>query len=533
MRVWTPARLPLTALAIASASFSGTAATAQPVATRLKKDRSMAASQIAKMLRTGHAMILASVTVRGRLELTHVGTVRQPFKCRDCTFPRGLDAADVIFERTVDLSGSRIRGPADFGGATFEGPALFTAAPHPAEFARRVNFRLAVFEDLATFDQATFHKLARFNLTRFRGEASFASSTFANVTFSGAALGGGAIFDSTTFDSHADFERTTFGAVDFRGASFGSRAVFASATFGGAADYGDATFYRGAVFDEAQFGSGAAFVGTEFDGPVLVASFERAGAAGSLDFSFAQFKPDLEPTTDADADRDRQDQPLPALSFSELVSGGTVSFSSASFPPGFSIAMNRILAKNLVLGVADASRVDDAGDKKMLNRRHVLELIESSAKARDDLLVANDADYELHVIAARNYGLVHRIFDVVVYRWIAGYFVRPLRPLVTLVLLALVLAAARLFRHRAPPRPHARRRHRRFHGFGRRSFAVLVNEFLDALTRILPQRRTDESPTARLGHRIEAVTYRVLLACALIGLANSNPTLRQLVDAVL
>ena len=493
----------------------------------------MPAAQITQMLRTGHSVILASVTVRDRLDLTHLATVRQPFKCRDCTFLQGLDAADVIFERTVDLSGSQIKGPAEFGGATFQGPALFTAAPHPAEFAQRADFRLAVFEDLATFDQATFHKLARFTLARFREEASFASSTFANVTFSGAALRGGAIFDSTSFDAHADFERTTFGEVDFRGADFGSRAVFTSATFGGAADYGGATFPRGAVFDEAQFSSGAAFVGTEFDGPSLIASFERTGAAGSLDFSFAQFKPDPEPTTGADTDRDREGQPMPALSFSELVSGGTVSFSNASFPPGFTIVMNRILATNLVLGVADASRVDDSGNKKMLNRRHVLELIESSAKARDDLLVANDADYELHVIAARNYGLVHRVFDVVVYRWIAGYFVRPLRPLVTLVLLALALAAVRLVRHRAPPRPHARRRRRRFRGLGRSSFAVLVNEFLDALTRILPQRRSDETPTARLGHRIEAVAYRVLLACALIGLANSNPTLRQVVDAVL
>ncbi len=36
----------------------------------------------------------------------------------------------------------------------------------------------------------------------------------------------------------------------------------------------------------------------------------------------------------------------------------------------------------------------------------------------------------------------------------------------------------------------------------------------------------------RQSRQVEVWVYRILFACALIGFANSNPTLRQMLDAV-
>ena len=59
-----------------------------------------------------------------------------------------------------------------------------------------------------------------------------------------------------------------------------------------------------------------------------------------------------------------------------------------------------------------------------------------------------------------------------------------------------------------------------------------TNRFLTELGSTLsPTQRA--GPDAPLGRKVEGAIYVVLLACFVIGLANSNPTLKQLVDAVL
>jgi uncharacterized protein YjbI with pentapeptide repeats len=518
------------AITAAIAALNATSAHAGQMRIARTRAGKVAPGAILAPLRQGQPVILSRVTIAGRLDLGSLGTVRQPFKCRGCTFTRGVDASDVVFERTVDLSGSTFRGPADFEGTTFRGPALFTNTPRPAEFQTRADFRLAVFEDLAAFDEATFDGFARFSLARFRSDASFALTTFENVVFDGAALAEGAIFDTANFDGYASFDRSSLGRADFRGAIFSAAVTFEDSAFIEHADFSGAQFDRATIFDDAQFPMGGAFVGTDFNArrPSLAASFDGVVAGGTLDFSFASF-------TIAGPVPHSKRKPQ-AISVSDLTSAGTVSFSEVDFPGGYSIEANDFAAKNLFLSVKDAARVDDELDQPEPHQRQMLELIESSAKARGDLATANDADYRLHVLASRRDHWPRRALDIVFYRGIAGYFVRPLRPLIALVALALVLAFARLFLGRDSEESHPPSRRRLLfvspRRTGRRS-ARLVNEFLDALARVLPARRTNESELARLGHRLEAVLYRVLIACALIGLASSNPTLRRLVDSLL
>jgi uncharacterized protein YjbI with pentapeptide repeats len=542
---WTAAALALAA----AASFAGparaaggTPSRAAPIG-RCTRIAAEPAQQVVARLRRGKPVVLSCVRIRDRLDLTPLATIPEPFKCRGCRLENGLAASDVVFARTLDLSGSRIKGPVDLEGASFQGPVLFASAPRPAEFQGDVDASLAVFGDLASFEQTVFKGRADFGLARFRGETSFAGARFEGTSrpaasFRAAVFDGPVVLDHADFAGAADFTRSSFGSAGFRAVRFlqpAARAGFTEAIFRGDADFSQGIFLGGASFPRAQFLQHAAFVGTQFFGDLRheAASFVNVGAAGDVDFSFADFRALVPAKGSA-----RKERPLIA-SFFRLVVAGTLSFSNAEFQSGYALAMNELSARNLVLDVEKSPLVDDDPGNSA-NQQQVLESIESSSKERDDLVTANDADYRLHVLRSRTYSWPWRVLDLVFYRWIAGYLVRPLRPLLTFLALALLLSAIRIAVGRplaatdgaaAEPKPGPPRRRGRWRRLGR-GFVAHVNDFLDTLTLIGPQRWSAAGGGQRLELRLESVVYRVLFACALIGLANSNPTLRQLVDAL-
>ncbi len=102
---------------------------------------------------------------------------------------------------------------------------------------------------------------------------------------------------------------------------------------------------------------------------------------------------------------------------------------------------------------ADSALVAVRHDRSTEERPEVLALIESSANARGDLARANDAHYALEVLKSAHYSPPLRLLDLVFYRTIAGYFVRPLHPL----LAVLALAALVTIRQDGPPPPAGRR----------------------------------------------------------------------------
>jgi hypothetical protein len=166
-------------------------------------------------------------------------------------------------------------------------------------------------------------------------------------------------------------------------------------------------------------------------------------------------------------------------------------------------------------------------------QRHVLELIEKSATGADDLGLANRARYELRKLAGRESGV--RLLDWAFYQGVAGYLVRPVHPLVTLVCLALVLSLARMLRGRWRPLLRIKWTLGRA-GWGPRTFSIphgLTTHLWSTLSSVKngPAAIAPEQPP-RLAHRLEVLGYRALFACFLIALASSNRTLRQLVDAV-
>lgn len=466
-------------------------------------------SSIARDLRAGRTVIEAGVVVDGALDLGKTRVVRGLFRCRECTFRGRLAAPDVTFARTVDLTGSTFRRSVDFRGTTFRGPALFRAAPlqtkggeagdRPSRFLAGGDFSLAVFDGFASFKRS-----------ELTGAAVFQDTRFANVTF------GGAIFDFATFDG-ASFR----GAARFNGAVFTKAARFGETDFGDRTNFSLSVFESGAAFTGAHFSDGASFLAAEFAssaGGEEAARFDSVASPGNLDFTFARFVGGDEPAAG----------PSVVAVFSDLVCGRSLVLRDAAFPENGRLAMDRLQVRDLVMDIDAVALIEDGARGE---RRRVLETIEESAKARDDLAEANNAHYRLQVMQSEEYGAVVHALDYVFYRGVAGYFVRPLRPLLVLLALVLIVSVGRELRAgRAPEARPSSSRVRRVLGSGRRRGAGLAANMLNTFALLGPRRGEGEP---RLSERIEAFAYRLLAVCALLGLANSNPTLRQMVDTLL
>jgi hypothetical protein len=401
-------------------------------------------------------------------------------------------APEAIFESTVDLSGTRIKKSLDMRGVRFERPAIFDVAPAPARFPARfdesADFSLAIFEDVATFHGAHFGGTADFDLARFRADAIFDGTSFA----------GAAAFTSAHFDGGASF--ATADTV------FAGETAFDFASFALGADFTQAEFDADAHFYAARFANDARFVGSDFTS----VSFDNVQAAKALDLTgVAASSLALSRTTAQSV----------TLRDVTLDSGG--------------LAIDQLATPDLDLAVSDVSYVQGGSQAKDAT----LKLIEESAKNRGDLSVANDAHFQQQLIASNSQPPLRRALDAFFYRWIAGYLVRPWHPIITLLILGFAVFLVRVIWRTT----HAVAASTAFQegkaSLPRRPWRRVVlggNALLDTAAAILPGRA---NPGAGEGteflRRVERFVFRALVVCVLIGLANSNPTLRQVLDALL
>ncbi len=427
---------------------------------------------------------LDGATIKGDIDFRRFDAVEHPFSCRNCVIEGRILADDVVFDATLDLSGAKISAPVLVRRATFRGPVLFGPTSGPSSrsssFARGADFSFTRFDDLTTFVQASFASSADFTTARFRAASVFAGATFEHD----------AVFDRAIFDGGTDFRGSTFnGSTTFSAAQFDDRADFSDATFAGRADFGDTRFRNDGTFLGTLFTYGG--------GKTYGVTFGGAISERDLVFDLAQFSG--------------------GGIFRQTVAGRALSFDGADMASTRKLfVFDRASAKGITMDVDDALAVVAPGD-----RRRVLRLIEAGAKASGDLGVANDARFSLEVLKSRDEPWWRRIPNIVLYRLVAGYFVRPFHPLATLFVLAGLVALTRAARKRSAPSGLVRRVWIRLSAFGRES--------LDALA--LVGRRADGNGSG--GRRVEAFTYRVLVLCALIGLGNSNPTLREMFDALI
>lgn len=442
--------------------------------------RQRPSASVARALRSGRSFVGNHIELCGDLDLADA-VVGGVLECRACVIAGTLAADDAHFEEAVDLSGTHVLGRLSARAAQFDRPVSFNQLPRGrhSTVAGQADFELAEFASVATFRGADFAGAAHFDLARFADDAIFDGTDFAkNASFRAArfAKRAGFVGETTQFLRQADFDS----------ASFAGSAAFSQADFEGPADFNNAVFF-----------DGGQFVGTTF----AKATFEYLRAT-SLDFTAVE--PDL-------------------VDFS-YGSAQSVNFRDAIFSPN-GLELQHVAIADLDLAVADVRYV--AGD-----RLAALQLIEQSAKNRGDLAVANDAHYQEDVMASNKDDAFVHILDVVFYRWVAGYLVRPLHPVVALLLLIL---AAGIFRSslRRLRRPRGARSagplwRRAATGVGRTG-----NALFDTVQAILPGDKPLPSQEGWLFLvRFETFVYRVLAACILIGLANSNPTLRQVLSAL-
>lgn len=464
----------------------------------------VSAAAIARDLRSGRPVVLNGAAIKGPLLLDHADVVRSVFKCRECRFQGRISAADVTFDRTIDLSGSTFRRTVDFRGATFRAPALFRAAlsdkpgdtdPTPTTFERRTDFSLAVFDDLASFAGSEFLAESVFRDTRF------ADSTFATAVFSG----------TTSFERASFRGPTTFNAVEFE-----ATAVFEEADFQHRTDFSLARFEQGGIFTAAQFGSGVTFLAAEFVSTSTTseaAAFDSAASAKNMDFTFTVFG-------------SQSPRPQVIAIFDDVVIAGSLVLRDPQVPKNDRLHMKRVQVTNLIMDVDLAKQVENDND-----RRKALQLIEESAKTRSELGVANDAHYELRVLQSEDFRGFKRFLDHRLYRDVGGYLVRPARPLVVLLAVVLFATAVRLIVRRRIVQVTAGKFWRRAPGWTWGQCGNALTCLLDTFARVSPRWSSGGSSLV-LVERFELIAYRVLLVAALVALANSNPTLREMVEAL-
>ncbi len=309
----------------------------------------------------------------------------------------------------------------------------------------------------------------------FRQRINLSGSDFEGpADFSGSTFGGDAVFADTLWLDPVRFDDAAFAAeTNFRRARFGSVARFERAEFRGRADFGVSEWRRGAAFAAARFSD---------------ASFARA----SFRTGTRQFEP--------------------ALDIHEVDASRRLDFGEAGFDG--EIAVGGLTTPVLVLAPHEAAKHIRESDAVNLLRR-----IESSAKRAENFALANDAFYERQILLSHQYSTPRRVMDIVFYRTIAGYLVRPFRPLFTLLVLLAVLSIIRALR-RSREAAGARRLERAAafsSDFGERFKGGLVAAV-----------RWRSSIPAGMGG-VEVVTYRVLIVCALVGL-YADPSTRQIFE---
>lgn len=478
------------------------------------------ASDLVATLAAGRAVDEANALIEGKLDLRSLGTVSQPFRCRECTFSGTIDAADVTFQEIVDLSGAVVKGDLLLTGARVAGPLILDASPGRAsEMHGRTDLRLARFQDVASMDGARFLGPADSTSTQFAGNASFAEAEFmTTAAFDRARFGSMASFAGASTDG-LTMERATFaGPALFGQHAFHEDVVLTGTTFQDSADFTLAEFDGQASFDSVNFERGASFRLASASS----ATFRGVQARGPLTFDGAVF--------------------MNRASLANLTAHDLLSLRSLRILAAEGLELDQLSAATLLLDVPTVAQV-----RGVAVQQEVLGLVEQSAAATGNLPLANDARFRRLTLEATQSATAYQVFDRLILRETAGYLVRPAYPLRALACLLLLGAIVR-----ALPTWWSNSRVALL-SVGLRSTAgalgwtptirsnlrVFASGLWSAAHQMVARRwpagesHTDGVPSAStvaLGS--EFLAHKVLIVLFLLSLGNSSPTVRQIIDAV-
>ena len=542
------------------------------------------AEEVRSKLLAGQSVLLPDETTINNNLVLRGETVRGALVCKRCTFTGAISAPHARFTREVDLSGSTVRGRVDLESATFLAPVRFGPSDRVMEpdsglqlgcarkdrragalfTGEQVNFAFSTFEDDADFEEATFCGPADFASARFRAAARFRRSDFQSDS----------LFPGIAFDQEAYFVLATLGGkrIDFHAARFGGVADFRQATlapilalfrprseppitfedavFGNRADFTQTTFLDRATFRDSRMAADGLFhsavftLPAEVKGDVILVSFDHAVVGGRLDFGEARLGGTIQSSAE-----------LKALTAAAL------SFHETDLVDPFTLGARGVSLRDLVARLDQLDHVEDVRDRIAL-----LHVLESSAKARGDLDLANDAHYRLQELSAEDDMLPQRIADFAFYQYVAGYLVRPEIPLLWLIFIVLTATVVRFRLIAGQRRAQKREAEVAAPGPGDGEAPLADSTSNPNAVENPPGNResqprpADAPPNAQRDEirppdgladslfrafsltvgwrepspvrRAELLIYALLVACILIALANTNPTLRDMIDAI-
>jgi hypothetical protein len=478
----------LAAVAVISSSASAAA----------RRPKTVLAAALAKDLVAGRPVVEEGVAIRGDIDLKHAGKVGTVFVCNSCTFGGRIIARHVEFERGIDLSGSTFKKNIDLEGARFREPALFGRAEsdRQTDFRQRVDLAFAAFDDLAVFRGTTFGGAADLTSAHFGSVARFGDTIFEDdALFDEAIFARDASFSRANFGRRASFDGAAFGGVsDFRQAGFAGAAGFEETVFRGRAEFGRADLLGETSFVDARFASDALFVGSEFGRGDPALSFDHAGVGGNLDLDEARL--------------------AGSVDFRHAVVR-SLSLDAIEYDGSSKIYVDSLAAGDAAVDLHDAPHIRGTAKEQ----QKILADAETTAKSQGNLRLANDLHYRRQVLASHGDSWIRRIFDIALYRYVAGYFVRPFWPLAWLLGLVFLITVFRAAQAEPPedaepPKP------------GR------IGRFVQKLAYTVTPHAPEENPPSPL-RRLELSVYAVLLVCFVLALANTNPSLRDMVNALI
>jgi hypothetical protein len=449
-----------------------------------------------------------------------VSTLQAP-----ATVPAQELVSQVQKGEPVDLQAAVIEGDLDLRSVEAVKRPLRCQACH---FRGSFNATLVVFDRLVDLSKSTIEGTLELEGAVFRQRAIFDQARFFDAELATAHFLDNVSFNRTIFQGRAALDRAHVnGNAGFFRSTFQQDAGFEGTEFQGRVDFTIASFEGRAGFQRAEFRGGGAFRVTRFHGQAL---FDLVRAGDSLDFEGAFF----------------QGEP----SFQNLSSSGSLSLVGVRLG-GAELFTDGLTVQSFSMDVPTVELVRGEKTKKRL-----LQLIEQSAEASHDLALANDARFQFLTLESKKHDSIGHLMDILFYRGVAGYLVRPSHPLIAFFLAigvaTLMRGVLRLWvksvgrwrqRQEEGGRPHTMgfsERLRRGILDSQKTFALLLGgltESLAAAFRPKPGIRVSDPDCVRqyfvAGTRwLEFLTYKFLIAIFLIALGNSNATFRQILEAV-
>ena len=467
---------------------------------------------------------LAGATITGPLDLTAVDVVPYPFRCVDCTFRGDVNVSDVTFDRLVAFERVVIEGNLDARGARFAGAVLARGqreGGEPSGIRGDANFSLARFDEALQLDSTTFGGEVTFESARFAGAVTMSGTDLmapanfdrivADESFS---MGGPDPFDPTgpngvaqdvvtmrnaTFEGDLDLGARTFrNGLIATGARVGGRLTLRSA-----AVTGDADLERVTVNDLDA-------TGLEVTGPSTPCA-QRTSSAGSGTLDLSDLR--AESITLAQAVVDEL-----ILQGAQVAGRANIELTELTCVASF----DGLAADSLTV---DLAAVDRAGPAA---RQSMYKTIVETAKEGGDLELANEATYRRYVDLNSGDAWPKATLDNVFYRGMAGYMVKPLRPLVCLLVLWLVGTIVRYvtsIRPTAGGPPLTVADH----------LGVALGEAGRAIIRPTPKLPAGSNLLTwpSIGRLVEYLASKILLVILVISISNNSTALDKVVEAVL